>query len=384
MWTVLFSPTDCSRWSWRWTRLLAARPLDLRNRGRAPAVFSVGRANVVTLEVSSLARRGVRRADKRRPVLSGRGRERAASKDGRTRSPTGKREPGHLLRAPRRPPGRVLRSATRSSGYPIRSPSSRAAAGSARLAGQGLSDPRGAPAPAPPGGDPGLRGRRGRPAEGGGHRVCRPAAVRLRRPHPAGELARERAPPGALGQRVPHGAERGRRRVPRQFVEARRSDAPSSTAPSGRPLRSGTDTGPARRSARQLRRHLRWLRPGSGLVQRYRIVDALIETEIVFRYALKKAPSSPRGRSHPARWSLPSPRCSTLVVERAARPARPRPRSRRRRDLAGAVRRPGGEERAGVPAVAAPRETLRAQFHGAGSPWSSGGTASRSRHSSRR
>jgi len=34
---------------------------------------------------------------------------------------------------------------------------------------------------------------------------------------------------------------------------------------------------------------LRWLQPGTGLVQRYRIVDALLETEVVFTYAWKGA-----------------------------------------------------------------------------------------------
>jgi uncharacterized protein (DUF58 family) len=34
---------------------------------------------------------------------------------------------------------------------------------------------------------------------------------------------------------------------------------------------------------------LRWLQPGAGLVQRYRLVDALLETEVVFTYAWKDA-----------------------------------------------------------------------------------------------
>ena len=33
--------------------------------------------------------------------------------------------------------------------------------------------------------------------------------------------------------------------------------------------------------------YLRWLLPGSGLVQRYRIVDALLDTEVIENYALK-------------------------------------------------------------------------------------------------
>jgi uncharacterized protein (DUF58 family) len=34
---------------------------------------------------------------------------------------------------------------------------------------------------------------------------------------------------------------------------------------------------------------LRWLQPGGGLLQRYRVVDALLETEVVFTYAWKDA-----------------------------------------------------------------------------------------------
>jgi uncharacterized protein (DUF58 family) len=38
---------------------------------------------------------------------------------------------------------------------------------------------------------------------------------------------------------------------------------------------------------------LRWLQPSMGLVQRYRIIDALIETDIVFSYAWKEIKSIP-------------------------------------------------------------------------------------------
>ena len=38
---------------------------------------------------------------------------------------------------------------------------------------------------------------------------------------------------------------------------------------------------------------LRWLAPGMGLAQRYRIVDALLETEVVFNYAWKDASTIP-------------------------------------------------------------------------------------------
>ena len=39
---------------------------------------------------------------------------------------------------------------------------------------------------------------------------------------------------------------------------------------------------------------LRWLTPGMGSTQRYRIVDALLESEIVFNYAWKDVSDHPR------------------------------------------------------------------------------------------
>ena len=56
---------------------------------------------------------------------------------------------------------------------------------------------------------------------------------------------------------------------------------------------------------------LRWLQPSMGLVQRYRIIDALIETDIVFSYAWKEIKFIPPGVLRPSRWSSPFRRCST-------------------------------------------------------------------------
>ena len=57
---------------------------------------------------------------------------------------------------------------------------------------------------------------------------------------------------------------------------------------------------------------LRWLVPGMGIAQRYRIVDALLETEIVFNYAWKDVSIDPRrGRCRRRRSCSRSRRCST-------------------------------------------------------------------------
>lgn len=73
------------------------------------------------------------------------------------------------------------------------------------------------------------------------------------------------------------------------FAEARRTDAST--------LDSAVRAAASLATAYLLRRdriglvsfggYLRWLLPGSGLVQRYRIVDALIDTEVIENYALK-------------------------------------------------------------------------------------------------
>ena len=73
------------------------------------------------------------------------------------------------------------------------------------------------------------------------------------------------------------------------FAEARRTDA--STLDSAVRAAASLATAYLRRRDRiglvSFGGYLRWLLPGSGLVQRYRIIDALIDTEVIENYALK-------------------------------------------------------------------------------------------------
>ena len=131
---------------------------------------------------------------------------------------------------------------------------------------------------------------------------------------------------------------------------------------------------------------LRWLEPGGGLVQRYRLIDALLETGVEFSYAWKDVNIIPgadaaaegardRGDAAPRR----------ALDHGAARPSRPRPRPGDRRGLArGARRARRRPRRPGVPAlapaarrVARPLRALRA------SPWRGGRTMCRSMQASR-
>ena len=80
---------------------------------------------------------------------------------------------------------------------------------------------------------------------------------------------------------------------------------------------------------------LRWLTPGMGLTQRYRIVDALLESEIVFNYAWKDVSIIP-ARTLPAA----GPRARGHAAAR-------RPRGRGARRPEGARLRPG--DRRGLP-----------------------------------
>ena len=77
---------------------------------------------------------------------------------------------------------------------------------------QGLPARRDAPAAAAPARDAGLRRQPGRAHPRRGDRVRRPAAVHARRPRAARQLARDRAPRRAVGERDASGAELGRRR----------------------------------------------------------------------------------------------------------------------------------------------------------------------------
>ena len=67
---------------------------------------------------------------------------------------------------------------------------------------------------------------------------------------------------------------------------------------------------------------LRWLEPGGGLVQRYRLVDALLETGVEFSYAWKDVNVIPRADAAtralvvavtPLLDARASPRCSTCA-----------------------------------------------------------------------
>ena len=188
-----------------------------------------------------------------------------------------------------------------------------------------------------------VRRQPGRAREGRRDRVRRPAAVRARRPRAPDQLARERPPRRARRQRAAPGAEHRRHPLPRQLRRG-----------AGR-RRSGTLDLAVRAAASLAERYLArkdrvgvvgfggvlsWLLPATGLVQLYRIVDSLLDTEIVLNYAWKDidvipaadaAAEGARDRAHAA--------ARRARGRRAARPARARLRPRGRRRLAGAVRR---------------------------------------------
>ena len=85
---------------------------------------------------------------------------------------------------------------------------------------------------------------------------------------------------------------------------------------------------------------LRWLAPGTGIVQLYRIVDALLDTEIVLSYYWKEIDVIPRRTLPPNALVIAlSPLLDPALGRRAARPARARLRPRRDRRLARAVHR---------------------------------------------
>src|SRR6266540_2445516 len=89
------------------------------------------------------------------------------------------------------------------------------AAGRPGAADQGVSAARADAGPPPPARDPGFHRESRRAREGRGERVRRPAAVRTGRPRPQDQLAGERAAWGAVGERAPRRAERGRDPLPR-------------------------------------------------------------------------------------------------------------------------------------------------------------------------
>ena len=155
------------------------------------------------------------------------------------------------------------------------------------------------------------------------------------------------------------GAEHRRRALPRHVrrgAARRHGDA--------RPRRAGGGRARARTTCKEKDRVglvsfggvLNWLTAASGTTQLYRIVDSLLDAEIMLSYAWKDLDVIPT-RTLPPRALVhrAQPAARRAGRRRAARPAGARLRPRRRRALAVPVRR-GGRERdraARVPALAA-------------------------------
>ena len=111
-------------------------------------------------------------------------------------------------------------------------------------------------------------GRRALAPQGGGHRVRRPAAVRVRRPRAADQLAGERSTRRALGERAAPGAERRRRPLPRQLRRgAPRRPRARSTSPCAPPPRSprATSAGATASASSPSAARCAGSLPGSGL-----------------------------------------------------------------------------------------------------------------------
>ena len=153
-------------------------------------------------------------------------------------------------------------------------------------------------------------------ASAGTDRVRRPPTVRPRRPRPPRELARERAASGALGQRLPPGAELRRDPLPRLVrrgaargrVDARPGRPRDRRARRALPAREGP------RRARQLRRDGQLAAPATGVLQLYRIVDAALDSRIVLNYAWRNLDVVPRRTLPPHALVLA---VSPLLDERA-------------------------------------------------------------------
>ena len=213
-----------------------------------------------------------------------------------------------------------------------------------------------------------------------------------RRPRAARELARDRAARRALGERDASGAERRRRPLPRHLRRgAARRPRGRSTSPCGRPARSPTHY--LREKDRvglvSFGGVLNWLTASSGPVQLYRIVDSLLDAEILLSYAWKDIDVIPTRTLPPRALVLAlTPAARRAGRGRAARPARPRLRPRGHRDLAGARSSSRGRDReldgsrTGSGGCAATR-CARVRVRWA-CPSSSGATGCRSRLRSRR
>ena len=128
--------------------------------------------------------------------------------------------------------------------------------------------------------------------------------------------------------------------------------------------------------------YLSWLLPASGTRQLYRIVDSLLQMDIVLSFARKGIDILPPRTLPPKALVLAlSPLLDVRSAARAARPARARLRSRRDRGVAGAVRARRGatSSRSSRTACGACRASRCACVTSRpASPSSSGSTASRS------
>ena len=113
---------------------------------------------------------------------------------------------------------------------------------------------------------------------------------------------------------------------------------------------------------------LRWLEPGGGLVQRYRLIDALLETGVEFSYAWKDVNIIPRADAAAEGTRDRGHAAARRALDRgAARPSRPWPRPGDRRGLARGLVEPGD----GLDALAyrlwlLRRAALRARFERSG------------------
>ena len=133
-----------------------------------------------------------------------------------------------------------------------------------------------------------VRGRRGRAPARRRDRVRGHPPVRVRRPGDARQLARDGAARRALGERPPSGAEHGRRALPRHVHGGAAAASPSTLDLA---LRAAATLARAYVGTRDrvglvsFGGSLRWLKPGTGETQLYRICEALLDTQILLSYA---------------------------------------------------------------------------------------------------
>ena len=159
------------------------------------------------------------------------------------------------------------------------------------------------------------------------------------------------------------------------FAEVRRGLARArSTSPCAPRRRSPTGTrgaATASASSPSAATSAGW-QPGGGLAQLYRIVDALLDTEITLSHAWKAIDIVPARTLPPQALVVAlTPLLDERSVARAAAPARARLRPRRDRAVAARVRRPGRRaSRSSSPTGSGGCSARRcaSQFHAAGVP----------------